>query len=109
MLEIVNDVLKAEKDAEELVLGAKEKLQRQLSSFETDERDQLQRARSEAADRVALEIARIRQEAEDESRRLEKTIHDKADRFLEEHSDVLAEVSEAVKRLVLESPSTLSS
>ena len=108
MLEIVNDVLKAEKDAEALVLGAREELQRELASFETEEREQLQRARSEAADRVAAEVARIRKEAEDESRRREKAIHDKADRFLEEHRDVLAEVSEAVKRLVLESPSTRS-
>lgn len=105
MLEIINDVLKAEKEAELLITEAREESQRLLATFDQDERVRLQTARSEQNERVLARISQLRKDAEGTSSLREKEIHEKSDRFLEEREEALTEAAEAVSRLVLETRS----
>ena len=102
MLEIINDVLKAEKEAELLITEAREESQRLLVAFDQDERVRLQNARNDQNERVMARISQLRKDAERASRLREKEIHEKSDRFLEEQGEALAEAAGAVSRLVLE-------
>jgi vacuolar-type H+-ATPase subunit H len=108
MLEIINDVLKAEKEAELLITEAREESQRLLAAFDQDERVRLQNARNEQNERVMARISQLRKDAEGTSSLREKEIHEKSDRFLEEREEALAEAAEAVSRLVLETRSITS-
>ena len=105
MLEIINDVLKAEKEAELLIVQAREESQRLLAAFDHDERELLQNAHNEQNERVTLRISRIRKEAEEASHQREKEISEESDRFLKEREEALDEAARAVIRLVLEPPS----
>lgn len=102
MLEIINDVLKAEKEAELLIAQAREDSQRLLAAFDHDERELVQNAHNEQNERVTFRISRIRKDAEESSHQREKEISEKSDRFLEERGEALDEAARAVIRLVLE-------
>ncbi len=102
MLEIIKDVLKAEKEAELLITQAREESQRLLADFDQDEREQVQNARNEQNERAAIRISQIRKDAEETSQLREKEISEKSDRFLEEQKESLIEAANSVIKLVLE-------
>jgi len=105
MLEIINDVLKAETEAETLITKAKEESLRHLAAFDQEEREKVQGVQSEQSERVALRIPQIRRDAEEASHLREKEIREKADRFLEDQEEALNDVAGVIIRLVLESQS----
>ena len=105
MLEIINDVLKAEKEAELLITEAREESQRLLAAFDQDERVRLQNARNEQNERVMARISQLRRDAEGTSSLRKKEIREKADRFLENQEKALNDVAGVIIRLVLESQS----
>ncbi len=102
MLEIIKDVLKAEKEAELLITEAREESQRLLANFDQDEREQVQNARNEQIERAAVRISQIRKDADETSQLREKEIREKSDRFLEERKESLSEAANSVIKLVLE-------
>ncbi len=102
MLEIIKDVLKAEKEAELLITEAREESQRLLADFDQDEREQVQNARNEQIERAAVRISQIRKDADETSQLREKEIREKSDRFLEERKESLSEAANSVIKLVLE-------
>lgn len=103
MLEIINDVLSAEKKAESLVARAQEESLRLQAAYDQEERERVQKARSDENERILNRISQIKKEAEDSSLLLESQIHEKADQFLREHEKTLSETAEAVRLLVLTS------
>jgi vacuolar-type H+-ATPase subunit H len=103
MLEIIDDVLKAEQDAEALITQAKERSQELQAALEKEERTREQAARTEQNKRVAEEVARIRKEAEDSGKLRQAELREHADQFLRDRQSDLKDAAEAVGRLVLES------
>lgn len=104
MLQIIDDVLKAESEAEDAIKQAREKTQELLSALDREIHAREQKVRLEQSERVALEFAGIRKNSEEQISRKNQETRLRAERFLDDSGDVLNEVVSEAVHLILASP-----
>lgn len=102
MLEIIEEVVRSEQAAEELIADAREEVQRSQSAFEAEERRRLQEAKATADARVRDRLTAIREEAESTHQKRIAEARSRADSFVAEHADEIEAAVRDAERLVVE-------
>ncbi|MFW5797147.1 MAG: hypothetical protein ACOCXE_01430 [Spirochaetota bacterium] len=96
MFEIVDEIVQAEKQAEQIVSDAKKEAEEIRTAFDAEERQVLAEAREEAARQTRERLDRARKEA-DERRRAALAEELSAEQYLEAHAE---RAQRAVDRVV---------
>lgn len=97
MLEIIDKVLKAEQEAEQIVSQAKEETSKATNEFEQEEREQLQQTRSQADQKSRNRLDEIRSELRDQYDTAISEAQDRAEAYVHDHD---AAVRRAISRTV---------
>jgi vacuolar-type H+-ATPase subunit H len=103
-LEIVDDVLKAEREAEVLINQAREQSQQTLTALDRNLHEREQKARHEQSERITAAFAAVRKESEDLMELKIREIRSSSDNFLNDREDVFDRTAADIIRLVIESP-----
>ncbi|MGM0675360.1 MAG: hypothetical protein ACQETQ_11745 [Spirochaetota bacterium] len=96
MFEIVDEIVQAERQAEQIVSEARDEAEKIRSTFDAEEREALSRAREEATETLRKRIETVREE---EHRRLQETLSadESGEQFLRRNPE---RVGEAVDRII---------
>lgn len=99
MFEIVDEIVQAERQAEQIVSEARKEADEIRSSFDAEERDALAKAREEAAEILRQRVDTAREEADE---RLQNALSSEksAEQYMEAHADRVREAVERVTELL---------
>lgn len=109
MLEIIDQVLKAEREAEAMVSQAKESASKATSKFEQEERERLQNARSEADQESRDRLAAVRSELQQQYEDAVADAQERADRYVRDNQEAVGRAVSNVVRLLSQTEVSRSS
>lgn len=100
MFEIVDEIVQAERRAEQIVSEARDEAEKIRSDFDAEEREALSNAREEAAEILRRRVESAREE---ENRRLQEALsaQESGEQFLQRHPDEVDKVVDRITELLI--------
>jgi vacuolar-type H+-ATPase subunit H len=101
MNEIVDEVLKAEQEAEKLVENAREQIQKKRNGLETELADRLKKARDAAQEMIQETITRAKEETQKEYSDIMMKAEAENREFLEKNASKVDKIIENIVHLII--------